>query len=167
MPEKNDFYPDIPFTKNEARSRGLRFFFTGELCAKGHLSPRYTKGTCVECVRLDSKSERFLEKTRKWRAENKRQMKHNNLKKFGISILDYEAILRKQDFKCAICRTDLDLHSGKTAAGPAVDHCHQTNRVRGILCQCCNRGIGLLKDSCEVLAAAILYLKEVEDCPSS
>lgn len=42
----------------------------------------------------------------------------------------------------------------------AVDHCHQTRKLRGLLCGSCNRGIGLLGDSVERMEAALSYLKK-------
>lgn len=41
-----------------------------------------------------------------------------------------------------------------------VDHCHQTGKIRGLLCQKCNMALGLLNDSVEILETAIRYLKK-------
>ena len=41
-----------------------------------------------------------------------------------------------------------------------VDHCHITNKVRGLLCHDCNRALGLLKDNTSILSSAINYLQE-------
>lgn len=76
--------------------------------------------------------------------------------KYGMELSDVEQMLRDQGGKCAICRCDVVL---KGRSGAALDHCHATNKVRGILCGRCNCGIGCLKDSVEVLEAAIAYLK--------
>ena len=57
----------------------------------------------------------------------------------------------KQGGTCAICRTKPAVH---------VDHDHATGRVRGILCFACNRGLGKVGDSVEVLRAMIAYLCE-------
>ncbi len=78
-----------------------------------------------------------------------RQMKQN----FGISLGDYERILELQDFKCAICRI-----SPPTTKRFSVDHCHKTNRVRGLLCNGCNLGIGIFKDNTSTLNSAINYI---------
>jgi hypothetical protein len=79
-----------------------------------------------------------------------------NLKKnYGITPEKYEEILIRQDGKCAIClkRPDYNLH---------VDHDHQTNTIRGLLCNECNRAIGLLGDNTETLKRAIGYLMETK-----
>ena len=58
----------------------------------------------------------------------------------------------KQDYKCAICKEVFELL--------AVDHCHETNKVRGLLCTNCNNGLGRFKDNIQFLNNAIKYLRE-------
>lgn len=81
--------------------------------------------------------------------------------KFGITIEDYEAKLAAQNYKCAICfkkETAVDSHS-KQPKSLAVDHCHLTGKVRGLLCQQCNHGLGKFQDSIVVLMSALQYLR--------
>jgi hypothetical protein len=75
-------------------------------------------------------------------------------RKYGISAADYDEQLKRQNYRCAICRTD---DSGKRRFH--VDHDHSTGIVRGLLCSNCNTGIGLLKDSPSTLRAAIEYIE--------
>lgn len=72
------------------------------------------------------------------------------LRSYKISLDDLEELLVKQDSSCAICKKKLDKFH--------IDHDHQTMKVRGLLCGKCNRGIGLLQDSKEILQRAIDYL---------
>ena len=67
-------------------------------------------------------------------------------------------LLEEQDSRCAICNTT----ESNTPRHDwfAVDHCHVSNKVRGLLCNKCNQGIGLLNDSIENLSQAILYLEK-------
>src|SRR3990167_8772534 len=58
--------------------------------------------------------------------------------RYGLSDDQYKALLEKQEGQCAICK--------KIMNPPHVDHCHKSKRVRGLLCDTCNRGIGYLKD---------------------
>ena len=76
-------------------------------------------------------------------------------KEYGISVEDYDALLLKQENKCAIC----DIHQMELKKSFDVDHCHKTNKVRGLLCNCCNQAIGLFKDSPENVKRAIEYLR--------
>jgi recombination endonuclease VII len=86
--------------------------------------------------------------------------KHNNdpslwnadLKRlYGISVVEYDALLAKQGGVCAICRK----HSKRRLC---VDHCHLTGTVRGLLCDRCNLGLGYLKEDQASLVAALAYL---------
>ena len=76
-------------------------------------------------------------------------------RQYGISIAQYDLLMQKQGGCCAIC-------SGVNPDGKklSVDHDHKTNRVRGLLCNNCNRGLGKFDDDPERLHAAINYLRE-------
>jgi hypothetical protein len=76
--------------------------------------------------------------------------------KYGLTMATYRALLEAQGSRCAICRVGLEQRVGKIA----VDHCHETNAVRGILCSCCNLAIGLFKENEDALRSAILYLRK-------
>lgn len=75
---------------------------------------------------------------------------------FGINIEEYNALLASQNGGCAICGKSPE-HNKKRLA---VDHCHSSNKVRGLLCSPCNQAIGLFRDSAELLQSAILYLNQ-------
>lgn len=76
-------------------------------------------------------------------------------KKYNITIEQYDSMLKSQDKKCSICENKFNDKSKRFA----VDHCHTTGKIRGLLCFHCNTGIGKLKDSVELLEKAIIYLK--------
>lgn len=78
-------------------------------------------------------------------------------KKFGIGTEEYERILAAQDYVCAICGSPSPRSSRKERF--AIDHDHDTGKIRGVLCNPCNRGIGLLGDKVSRLQAAVDYLK--------
>ena len=81
--------------------------------------------------------------------------------RYGISDDDFHALRKEQNGKCAICDCDLGL-GDKTVSRRqtvAVDHCHKTGAVRGLLCNCCNSGLGSLGDSVKRLKRAIQYLE--------
>lgn len=81
--------------------------------------------------------------------------------KYGITVDEYNIMLSNQNNKCKICNNE-ELTKGRSGKvrKMAVDHCHKTNKVRGLLCAKCNQGIGLLNDDIEVLKQAIKYLEE-------
>lgn len=75
---------------------------------------------------------------------------------YGITFEEYLGILEEQGYQCAICEQDLKVY-GK---GTHLDHCHDTEKVRGILCRNCNTGLGMFKDNASLLNKAIEYLRE-------
>lgn len=92
------------------------------------------------------------------------QRKRDNRRRiaYGVTPERYAEMVAAQDGRCRICLTDRpSSHPSKTHW--CVDHCHRTGLVRGLLCDTCNRGIGLLKDCADVLFRAAEYLKEHED----
>ena len=75
------------------------------------------------------------------------------LKIFELS--PYEFMLEKQGGVCAICKNKCS-----TGRALAIDHDHETKKVRGLLCGKCNRGLGLFNDSSGRLFAAASYLAQ-------
>ncbi len=78
------------------------------------------------------------------------------VKKFGITEKDLHRMMQQQMERCAIC----GVHSNLVHDGLAIDHCHESNKVRGLLCANCNRGLGLFKDNIYHLQKAIFYLEK-------
>lgn len=78
----------------------------------------------------------------------------DRLAKYGITDQEFQAMLLAQSNRCAICQNVF-----KTSKSTHVDHCHNTGRVRGLLCHDCNTGIGKLRDSVDLLQRAIDYLR--------
>jgi hypothetical protein len=75
-------------------------------------------------------------------------------KKYGVSPDDCEKMVRSQKGLCAICK---EKPAGKRNY-LQIDHNHVTGNVRGMLCNSCNTGLGLLKDNVKLLKNAIKYL---------
>ena len=99
---------------------------------------------CKHCVSERIKKHSSPEKQRDY-----------DLKRFyGITQREYEIILEKQDGKCAICLVSSDDYGKRFH----VDHCHTTNKVRGLLCSSCNTGVGMFKDNSDILTKAAQYV---------
>jgi hypothetical protein len=78
----------------------------------------------------------------------------------GRSPTEYQALLDKQDGRCAICGIREGHRSCRgRECRLAIDHDHRTGAIRGLLCNSCNRGLGRFKDSVALLEAAVRYLK--------
>ncbi len=84
----------------------------------------------------------------------------SNLKRhYGLTLDDYQKMLDKQNNRCAICeKEESSISRFGTPKRLTVDHCHATGRIRGLLCDNCNRGLGFLRDSIHLLRKSIDYL---------
>jgi hypothetical protein len=90
-----------------------------------------------------------------YRAANKELQKSSHCRRlYGITFAEKQALLAAQGGVCKICN-----RSEWPGKGPAVDHCHTTGKIRGILCSHCNTAIGLMRDDPSRLRAAIAYLE--------
>lgn len=122
--------------------------FTGKPCV--HHGPdvaRYSaNGKCVTCQKAANSA---------WMKANykKRSKRYANSSAQRICKLTPNDVVRmseEQDWECAICRDVVKL---------VIDHCHKTNRFRGLICNLCNRGLGLFRDNPAALENAIKYLR--------
>lgn len=117
---------------------------------------------CPECG-VEAARAAHAKNTREYRARNPlrhQRLKANwDLKRFGMTLEDYEQRLRDQKYACAICGTTSPKGRGIHRLF-AVDHCHQTNKVRKLLCHRCNGALGMVSDDISILGRMISYLKE-------
>ena len=101
---------------------------------------------------------RSREKRKDYYSDPQRKIKYRSielLRKFGLSHADYENILAKQNGVCLICQR---YRVASNKYHMTIDHCHKTNKIRGILCTWCNKAIGLFEDNLELLERAKKYL---------
>jgi len=126
---------------------------------------------CAECHSKRNKMKRLTdpefvrkcrERSNKYRKEHpeefKRGVRNSTLKaKYGIGIKQYEEILLKQKYGCAVCgRKD----SGVGFKNLHVDHSHLTGKIRGLLCQPCNVSLGKMNNNPTLLRKLADYLEE-------
>lgn len=124
---------------------------------QGKRGPVY-RSSCKSCQASRARewfaenSERANENRRRWNLENR----------YGITVEQYAAMLADQGGVCAICGQGEPNEHGRTGTRfrLAVDHDHETGRVRGLLCQKCNRAIGLLGDNPQRLRDAADYVEK-------
>lgn len=93
-------------------------------------------------------------KNKRYLASNPEYKKRSNRRKhlresYDMSISDYQLLHDAQSGLCAICNLELKLY---------VDHCHDTGKIRGLICNKCNSAMGFLNDNPELLKKAYEYL---------
>lgn len=94
-----------------------------------------------------------------WHRNNRLRSHGNSIKyMYGISATTYAQMLALQNGVCAICKG-----TNKNGKRLSVDHCHNTNKVRGLLCHNCNMGLGYFRDTIDILKDAISYLENSND----
>ncbi len=131
------------------------------VCRKYKLKENYYNNKAIKdglsyrCKTCDDKARKS------WRNNNleksRELIKNQQMKlKYGLERKDYDEILHRQNNLCGICRTDDPKTPFK--GGFCIDHCHNSNRVRGLLCSRCNRVLGFVKDNVDILKNMIYYL---------
>lgn len=122
---------------------------------------------CKECYNREKAEWRLVNwernhrnKTR-YRKDNPDRVRDSNLRqKYGISLDEYNKMFHEQGGVCNICERPERIVNGKSkkVAPLAVDHCHDTGKVRGLLCFSCNIALGKFQDSPEILARALAHV---------
>lgn len=131
--------PVVEFYKDKSRTDGLT-----------HWCKDCQRSKHVEYDRSDYRRQYYEDNKTKF-DENSRRV---HLKKYGITPEEYAELLFLQGGVCKIC--------GGQSKGDrrlAVDHCHTTGKIRGLLCNTCNAGLGQFGDNVELLRKAITYLE--------
>ena len=129
---------------------------TCNICGQSKPHSDFAKNKRAKDGRQTRCRECFAEYNRQNPEGQRRRMRKWTLKhKYGITIEDYEQMLADQGGGCAICGTDTPGGGGTFH----VDHCHESGKVRGVLCNNCNLGIGFLQEQLELFDIAKSYLR--------
>lgn len=144
--------PLTEYHNDKSKRDGLR-----EQCKECRCKhPKIVHKNCIACG--DSFLAEGYAKAQKYCGEKCQRMHL----RYGINEYKYEDLLISQNYKCAICNneeTSIDKRTGKVYE-LAVDHCHKTGQVRGLLCANCNGGLGNYNDDITRLKKAIEYLEK-------
>jgi hypothetical protein len=120
----------------------------------------YWRTSREDASKLADKAAYMREWQRKARKADPSYGKNSDLKRtYGIDLNQFKAMFANQKGVCAICEKPETATIRGAVVSLAVDHCHISGSVRGLLCMACNRGIGLLKHDVTLLQSAISYLE--------
>lgn len=133
--------------RQEAKKRGLKRYFTGRACIRGHSAQRNVgTGKCIEC--RPPSSLKWREYNDRWKAKYPgREQTVKYRYRYGIELSE---IPDKPD-KCSICE--------QPHKKIVLDHCHETGKFRGWLCDPCNVVLGMVSDDTTILRKLIAYIE--------
>lgn len=118
--------------------------------AAGAQSRRFADRKCSRTEHPPSR-ESCRNRSARYRRLHPESAKNSRLQyAYGMTLKQWIFLFEQQSGRCAICRREKKLH---------VDHCHKSQKIRGLLCGSCNRGLGLFGDSPEILLSAERYLR--------
>ena len=125
----------------------LEKFSVHKECAGGYNT------TCKDCVAANTRAHYARKKDN---PTYKAKKKNSYIKsRYGITADEYDQRKEEQDHKCGICKTEL-----QDGNATHLDHDHVTGKLRGMLCNPCNRALGYFKDDINILEKARDYLQE-------
>lgn len=150
----------MPFVDPEKHRECCRRWYERnreKACAKNR--ERYAQTPEKNRAKYERERERVIERSRRWAAANPGRVHDGRLRRnFGITVADYEAMLESQGGRCALFAVCGSTEPGAGRKRWHVDHDHETGKVRALLCNGCNLGIGHFQDSPELLLKAAQYL---------
>lgn len=125
------------------RAKPLDAFYITKYGAAGR------RGTCKVCTKIKARPARVD------------QIRRQNLKNYGMTIAEYDALFAAQDGRCAICdEPEKIISRNGQPFRLAVDHDHQTGAARGLLCALCNRMVGHLESRADMVSRMQAYLAQ-------
>lgn len=146
------------FSKNSARPDGLQYYC--KTCSKEKIktdqknNPDKWAGYARK-YRVNN-YDKHRENAKKYKSLHPERVKNTVLKRnFGITIDQFNKMFSAQGGCCLICGR----HASEFKKSLAVDHCHKTGKIRGLLCHHCNTAIGLLQDEPVLAVKLAEYLK--------
>ena len=157
--------------RDKLKTAGLCVFVCGRPATQGNVScelcrqkenqrtrKRYKRarkiGKCTKCHKLAANG-------KIWCDSCSEKYKYNSLYyTYGLTKQDYDVLFDKQKGVCGICgKSESKVYKG-VAWKLSVDHDHNTGKIRGLLCNNCNRALGLMQERKEVLYSAIKWISQ-------
>lgn len=138
------------FPKNKTTKDGLSYYCKS-CCVKKTMESRNREKTINPLTGRTNYKKKYNE----YPVYSKEYIKNNTLKKkYNITLDIYNQMLIDQNNTCAICSR----HANELPKSLDVDHCHNTGKVRGLLCGKCNMGIGYFQDNVDIINKALVYI---------
>ncbi|MEW9902678.1 endonuclease VII domain-containing protein [Pseudomonas putida] len=152
----------IPSCTNEFKPSWTQLTFCSDECEiEARRNPSIIYGKCFGAKECKGCGEKFLPHAPPQTYCTKQCKSRNRLyrEKYDMSYSTYLDMKNAQGGVCKICKQDGHIIYKTAIDGLVVDHCHDTGKIRGLLCNKCNQGLGLFKDSIQNLRRAADYLE--------
>lgn len=146
---------------NRISPQGIKYLNCKQ-CRNEQTQKRYRSNPEKYIAMASAYNKKHKARIDKWNKENPEKLHSHMVKcRFNLTHGEYQVMLEKQQNLCAICKKPETKLKKKSNIPQmlAVDHCHLTGKVRGLLCRKCNTALGTFKDSIELFQLAIEYLK--------
>lgn len=142
----------MPKTKEQVKAYNKEYFARPEVKARAKIRNAQYRKRRAEYKKTEAG--RAAEKRYRQSDASKERLKRNRLKTlYNLTPEQLQTMFKNQGGLCGICNTPITSYH--------IDHDHETNEVRGLLCAPCNMALGLFKDSSEVLESAKQYLNGI------
>ena len=120
-----------------------------------NISEFYTgRGKCKDCINAAARKIR-VDKPERYARYRKRANEYLKERRYGITQEDFNNMLVEQNNMCKICNSEF-----KSTKDTHIDHCHNSDTVRGLLCNSCNLALGQFGDNTDIMGRAIKYLQK-------
>jgi hypothetical protein len=141
--------------ENSKRTKEVKKSFCPE-CNRDFIINFINKKYCSkECKEKYNRRSYYQNNKDKWVKNWRDRTINRRIAQFGINEEQYNKILEDVEGRCEICNR----HNTELKRSLCIDHCHETNNIRGLLCNDCNVAIGRFNDNIDSLLGAIKYLQ--------
>lgn len=162
--------------RKDAIEQGDRIYH-GKPCKRCGKTEKYTSiSTCTNCINSERakghqrenyyRSERFLNHVKNGTSRlmkpavsrkvgREKTLQKFRINKYGLTEEQHQKMFDNQNYRCATCGR----HQNELPKKLSIDHCHNSGKVRGLLCNNCNVALGFVRDSVATLENMIKYLK--------
>lgn len=120
-----------------------------------HKTQRTTVEKRKEALKKYNSSPERKARLKEYYQQNKSRWKKYTTDRYGITVDQYNQMLAEQDDRCFICHK----HRDEFSRDLSIDHCHETGKVRKLLCINCNRALGMLREDVDLMKKLIDYVE--------
>ena len=148
---------ELPISDFYQRAGAMSYHSACKICERVMAKDWYERNREKSAAKVREWREKNSDSVKQYRTDNRRKAYQQELvRKYGVEPAWFDEQTKKQGNKCLCCNREFQWGDKQTT--PHVDHCHESQVVRGILCNRCNTVLGLCKDDEKLLSTLARYL---------